>query len=116
MLQSVTNVARTVARMATRMNRLGGPSATGVPTVNGVGSGGVEARGRGERFPSPEFSQRRASSEVTMTIVNLTQKELVVIIRALAFYGHDLEINGVSKTAIMGLLTEFSHALEEDED
>ena len=51
-----------------------------------------------------------------MTIVNLTQKELVVIIRALAFYGHDLEINGVSKTAIMGLLTEFSHALEEDED
>lgn len=47
-----------------------------------------------------------------MQICNLTDAEVLLLIRALSFYGKDLANNGADCSAAMELINEFSHLLE----
>jgi hypothetical protein len=45
-------------------------------------------------------------------ICNLTDAEVLLLIRALSFYGKDLADNGADCSAAMQLISEFSHLVE----
>lgn len=47
-----------------------------------------------------------------MKICNLTDSEILLLIRALSFYGKDLADNGVDCSEVMRLINEFSHLVE----
>jgi len=45
-------------------------------------------------------------------ICNLTDAEVLLLIRALSFYGKDLADNGADCSAAMQLISEFSHLVD----
>jgi len=52
-----------------------------------------------------------------MAILNLTNEELTVMIRALSFYGKDMAENGADTEDVLRLIYDFSHsALEKEND
>ena len=51
-----------------------------------------------------------------MQICNLTDAEVLLLIRALSFYGKDLADNGVDCSAAMQLINEFSHLIDVQEE
>ena len=47
-----------------------------------------------------------------MQIFNLTDAEVLLLIRALSFYGKDLADNGADCSEAMQLISEFSHLVD----
>ena len=46
-------------------------------------------------------------------MAHLTQEEIVIIVRALSFYGKDLADNEADTSDVLALINEFSHLIKE---